>query len=151
MITKSVLPLPEKVEKDTTWTQAFANEMPGIGVQTAETTYSVAGPESVDGKDLIKIAGVTELTFEPAENPRAELEITSQEATAAYYFDATAGHMVKSSGTQNMGMELSGPQELTQEIKETVTMRLGKSPDKKPAAEEKKEKGRGEEITSATV
>jgi hypothetical protein len=76
LITKSVLPLPETLGKDVTWTQSFDNPIPGIGTQTAETKFSLAGEEMVDGKMATKIAAVTELTFEPDENPRAELEIT---------------------------------------------------------------------------
>ncbi len=137
LISKSVLPLPEVPGKDVSWAQAFENPIPGIGTQTAETKFTVSGDEVVDGKKLVKIAGVTELTFEPAENPRAELEITEQEATSTFYFDAEAGVLVKSSGTQVAAMELTGPQEVTQQIKEKSSMRQGKSPDK-PAEEEKK-------------
>ncbi|HWA48790.1 MAG TPA: hypothetical protein VG742_10975, partial [Dongiaceae bacterium] len=48
--------------------------------------------------------------------------------TAVYFFDAKAGHMTKADGTQEMTMELSGPQEITQKVKETMSMKLGKSP-----------------------
>jgi hypothetical protein len=48
---------------------------------------------------------------------------------------------VSADGTQQMGMEVSGPQEASQEIKETMKMRLGKSPDK-PAAEAKSEEAK---------
>ena len=138
LITKSVLPLPETGGKDATWTQAFENPIPGIGKQTAETTYSFAGDETIDGKKATKIVGITELTFEPEENPRAELEIVEQEAKATFFFDAAAGQLIKSSGTQKAAMELTGPQEVTQEINEKVAMYQGKSPDKPAEAEAKK-------------
>jgi hypothetical protein len=137
LITRSVVPLPETTDKAVTWTQAFDNPIPFIGVQTAEIKYSLAGNEMVDGKKLLKISAVTELTFEPEENPRAELEITSQEGSSVVYFDAEGGRMIKSNGSQASSMEMSGPQELTQEIKETSSIRLGKSPDK-PLADESK-------------
>ncbi|HTM53543.1 MAG TPA: DUF6263 family protein [Pirellulales bacterium] len=134
LITRSVQLLPEKSDKS--WSQSFENVMPGVGTQTTELKFSRSGDESVDGKKLEKIAQVTELTFEPAADARAELEITGQEGSGTIYFDAAAGHTIKSSGKQTTSMELSGPQELTQEISETSSMRLGTSPDK-PA--EKKE------------
>jgi hypothetical protein len=130
LIAKSVLVLPEKQGE---WSQSFDNVMPGLGTQTAETTFTAAGSEKKDGQELAKITAVTELSFEPEENPRAELEIMSQEASSTYFFDRAAGHLVSSSGTQQMGIEVSGPQEVSQQIKETTSMRLGKSPDK-PAA-----------------
>jgi hypothetical protein len=130
LITRSVALLPDKPGKDATWSQTFENPMPFIGTQTTEIKFSLAGDESVDGKKLQKINAVTELMFEPAENPRAELEITAQEGSGTIYFDAEAGHMVKSNGTQSTAMEMSGPQELTQEISESSTIRLGTSPDK---------------------
>jgi Family of unknown function (DUF6263) len=139
LLVKSVLPLPETSGKDVTWTQSFDTKIPMIGTQTAETTFSVAGMEKQDGKLLAKISAVTELFFEPIENPRADLEIMSQEAGATYYFDPEAGHMVKADGVQQANMEVSGPQELTQDLKETMSMRLGKSPEK-PAAEEENAK-----------
>jgi hypothetical protein len=139
LIAKSVLILPET--KDADWTQSFENALPGLGKQTAETKFSSAGMETKDGRALAKITSVTELMFEPEENPKAELEIMSQEASATYYFDPAAGHLVSADGTQQMGMEVSGPQEASQEIKETMKMHLGKSPDK-PAAEAKSEEAK---------
>jgi hypothetical protein len=138
LIAKSVLLLPEAKGED--WTQSFENAMPGLGTQTAETTFTVAGAEEKDGKKLAKITSATELMFEPDENPKAELEIMSQEAKATYLFDPEAGHLVSAEGTQQLGMEVSGPQEASQEITETMKMHLGKSPDKpaeKKAAEAK--------------
>jgi hypothetical protein len=131
LIAKSVLILPES--KDADWTQSFENALPGLGKQTAETKFSAAGTETKDGHELAKITSVTELVFEPEENPKAELEIMSQEAAATYYFDPVAGHLVSAQGKQQIGMEISGPQEATQEITETMKMTLGKSPDKPPA------------------
>ena len=62
--------------------------IPFVGTQTTEIKFSLAGNEKVDGKDLVKIATVTELTFEPADDARAELEITAQEGSGVFYFDA---------------------------------------------------------------
>jgi hypothetical protein len=135
LLTRAVVLLPEAAGKD--WTQSFDNPIPFIGRQTAEITFSLAGTEDVDGKKLEKIVTKTELMFEPEENPRAELEITAQEGSGLVYFDAQAGRMVKASSSQSSALEMSGPQELTQEVKETSQIRMGKSPDKPLAAETK--------------
>ncbi len=134
LIEKSVLPLPDAApDKDVTWNQHFENTMPSIGTTMTDTTFSMAPDETVDGKKLAKISAGTELTFEPVEKPVADLEILSQEASATFYFDREAGHLVKSNGSQSFFMELSGARELTQDMKETFSMHLGKSPAGKPA------------------
>jgi hypothetical protein len=140
-VEKSVQPLPETAGKDATWKQSFENPIPRIGTQMSETTFTFAEAETKDGKNLQKIASATELTFEPAEDAQADLEITSQSASGAVYFDPAAGRVVKAEGTQSSVMEISGARELIQEIKETTSMRMGKSPAAKPADKdgEKKE------------
>jgi hypothetical protein len=135
LIEKSVLPLPEgAAAKDVTWKQHFENAMRGMGSQMTDVTFSFAGPEKVDGKSVEKIAAVTEMTFEAAESPMADVEITAQEGSATFYFDPQAGYMVQAKGTQTFVMEITGNREITQDIKETMTMRLGKSPAAEPAA-----------------
>ncbi|MGD9723927.1 MAG: DUF6263 family protein [Pirellulales bacterium] len=128
LISQAVVPLPETAEKDVTWTQAFENEIPFLGKEIAETTYSLAGDEDVDGKKLTKISSKTEVLFEPEANPRAEMEIVEQDSSATAYFDAAAGHLVKSDGKQTTVKEISGQQEVSQNITETFKMYLGKSP-----------------------
>ncbi len=145
LISKSVLPLPETSGEDTTWTQSFENVLPGMGTQISETTFSVAGVEQQDNQKLAKITAETELLFEPEENPRAELEIVDQSAEATYLFDRAGGHMAKADGFQELTMEVSGPQEVTQKIKETMSMKLGKSPTDKSVTDEKKEDKKDEE------
>jgi hypothetical protein len=140
LIEKSVLPLPEAAAaKDVTWKQHFENAMRGMGSQMTDTTFSFAGPEKLDGQSVEKISAVTELTFEAAESPMADVEITAQEGSATFYFDPQAGRLVEGKGTQTFVMEITGAREITQDMKETMTMRLGKSPAGKPPAEAEKE------------
>ena len=124
-------------EDGVTWTQAFENVLPMLGTEFAETTFSLGGEESVDGKKLTKIDAKTELLFEPEENPRMEMEILEQEGSATAYFDNEAGHLVKSEGKQKAVKEISGQQEVSQDITETFKMYLGKSPAAEKKAEEK--------------
>ncbi len=141
MIEKSVLPLPDAAQpKDVTWKQHFEHPIPLIGTQMIDTTFSFAGSETVDGAPLVKISSATELTFEPEENPRADLEITDQQSSANYYFDAEAGRLVKSSGSDSSSLELTGQQDLTQQLTETWSMRLGKSPEAKASEADAKTK-----------
>jgi hypothetical protein len=137
LLSRSVLPLPEATGDDVTWTQSFVNELPGIGVMTSETTFSAAGEAEQDGKKLAKITAETEILFEPAEEPKADLEIVEQAATATYLFDAAGGHMVKADGVEDRTMELTGPQEIVQTIKDTMSMRQGKSAEDKSVTDAK--------------
>ena len=142
LVTKSVLPLPAETGTDVTWKQHFENPIPRAGIQMTDITYSLAGPGTEDGKPVTKIAAETELTFEPEENPMADVEIASQEGKSMFYFDTSAGRMLKAEGVQSFVMEISGPREMTQDVKETVKMYVGKSPDPKPAekkADDKKD------------
>ncbi len=134
LVEQAVMPLPESAEEGTTWTQAFENELPMLGTEFSETTFSIGGDETVDGKKLVKIEATTELLFEPAVEPRMEMEILEQDSTTTAYFDKDAGHLVKSEGTQKAVKEISGQQEISQDMTETFKMYLGKS----PAAAEKK-------------
>ncbi|REK10484.1 MAG: hypothetical protein DWQ37_16505 [Planctomycetota bacterium] len=134
LIEQSVVPLPEEATAEAEWSRSFENAMPGMGTQFSETFFSYEGPEKVDGKELAKISGETEILFEPEENPRADLEIMAQESGATFLFDAQAGHLVKADGSQHLEMEITGPQEVSQVITEKMSMQLGKSPEK-PAAE----------------
>jgi hypothetical protein len=137
MLTRSVLPLPETTGDDVTWTQSFENEIPMMGTQISETTFSVSGAEQKDGQELTKITAETEILFEPSEEPRADLEITDQAAAATYFFDAAAGRMTEASGMQELTMEITGPQEITQDVKETMSMTSGKSPADKSVTDAK--------------
>ncbi len=128
LVEQAMLPLPETAEAGTTWTQEFENELPMLGTEFAETTFSLGGEETIDGKKLVKIEATTELLFEPAENARMEMEIIEQEGSVTAYFDNEAGHLVKSEGTQKAVKEMSGQQEVSQDITETFKMYLGKSP-----------------------
>jgi hypothetical protein len=141
MIQKSGLPLPEKpVAGDAKWSQKFENVMPNAGTQKTDVTYSYAGSETQEGKSLEKITCKFQLTFEPAENPQADVEITEQDGSATIYFDSAAGRTVKATGKQKMIMEIAAPnREMTREVTETNSIREGKSPDK-PEETKKEEK-----------
>ena len=133
MITRSIVPLPEKpVSPDINWQQSFTEEMRGAGVKKTQITYSTSEKTSQDGHEIQKIAAKTDLTFEPAEESQVDIEIEEQEGTMAIYFDVNAGRTVKSEGRQKQVIAITAPnREITQEVDEKVTVRQGKSDDGK--------------------
>jgi hypothetical protein len=138
LIEQAVLPLPQTDDEDETWSREFETEIPFLGTEFAETTYSLDGSGTVEGKKLVKIAAETEVLFEPAEKPRAEMEIIEQNSSATALFDAEAGHMVKSDGTQLMVKEISGQQEVSQNLTESFKIYLGTSPASTPEVDERR-------------
>ncbi len=141
MIERGFVLLPEKpVAQDVTWKQSFENVMKGMGVEKTEVTYSSDESETKDGHVIQKIAAKSDLTFEPEENPQADVEIDEQEGSSTVYFDVDAGRTVKVEGKQKVVRAIVAPnREITVEQNEKVTVRQGKSPDPKPA-EKKEEK-----------
>lgn len=131
MVTRSIVPLPEKpVTPELTWSQSFAEEMGGAGVKKTAVTYSASDKKAKDGHEIQKIDAKTELTFEPAENSQTDIEIEDQEGELAIYFDVDAGKTVKTEGRQKQTIAISLPnREIVQELDETVVVRQGKSDD----------------------
>jgi hypothetical protein len=138
LIEKSVLPLPEGQGNEVTWTQHFEEPLPQMGTKMTDVTFSFAGPEKLDGKDAMKVTALSEMTFEAADAPLADVEITEQEGTATFYFDPAAGRMLKADGVQTFIMEVTGAREITQTMKETMSMRAGKSPAAAPPEKDAK-------------
>jgi uncharacterized protein (UPF0333 family)/uncharacterized membrane protein YgcG len=138
MITRSIVPLPEKpVAPDVNWTQSFAEEMRGAGVKKTEVTYSTSEKTTEDGHEIQKIAAKSDITFEPAEESQVDIEIEEQEGDMTIYFDVNAGRTVKAEGNQKQVIAITAPnREITQEVDEKVTVRYGKSDE--PAKDEKK-------------
>ncbi|HVU90289.1 MAG TPA: DUF6263 family protein [Pirellulales bacterium] len=133
MITRSIVPLPEKpVTPDVKWSQSFAEEMRGAGVKKTEVTYSTSEKTSAEGHEIQKIAAKSDITFEPAEQSQVDIEIEEQEGDMTIYFDVNTGRTVKAEGVQKQVIAITAPnREITQEVEEKVTVREGKSDDGK--------------------
>lgn len=130
LIARMVQRLPDESAADDSWTLELETEQRGAGVQTEEITYKLDGDETYDGKPVVKIAAKSELFFEPADDAQMDVEITEQKGVATILFDKQAGCLVKSSGTQEVTKEMVGRgREIVQQIKETATMTLGKTPE----------------------
>ncbi len=135
MITRSVVPLPEKaVSPDITWSQNFEEEMRGAGVKKTAVTYSTSEKSSAEGHEIQKIAAKTEITFEPAEESQVDIEIEEQDGAMTIYFDIDSGRTLKTEGVQKQVIAITAPnREITQEVEEKVIVRQGKSGDGKDA------------------
>jgi len=135
MITRSIVPLPEKaVTPDVSWKQSFEEKMMGAGVKKTEVTYSTSEKSSAEGHEVQKIAAKNEITFEPAEESQVDVEIEEQEGGMAIYFDVESGRTLKAEGKQKQVIAITAPnREIVQEVEETVTVRQGKSGDGKDA------------------
>ena len=129
MITRSIVPLPEKpVTPDVNWKQSFAEEMGGAGVKKTEVTYSTSEKTSADGHEIQKIAAKSDITFEPAEESQVDIEIEEQEGDMTIYFDVNAGRTVKAEGKQKQVIAITAPnREITQEVDEKVTFALARA------------------------
>jgi len=139
MITRSIVPLPEKpVTPDISWTQNFEEKMMGAGVKKTEVTYSTSEKTTAEGHEIQKIAAKSDITFEPAEESQVDIEIEEQEGDMAIYFDVSAGRTLKAEGNQKQVIAITAPnREITQEVDEKVVVRQGKSDDGKGAKDSK--------------
>jgi hypothetical protein len=114
---------PEKaVAKGDKWTSKSELSMPAIGKAAVETEFEYEGPETVDGKQLQKIA--QRVTIKPDEkNANTAFKFQPLKTTGTMYFDNEAGRLVKNVGKTSFkaDIEVMG-QKLQQEGESTVRM-----------------------------
>lgn len=137
MVGRAVVKLPEDATAEgAEWHQEFETKLGPLGVQRTKVTFSYAGDEERDGKNVRKIATSEELTLELAGGGEIEMELVGQEASGAIYFDPAAGRVVEATNTQKVEMEgdFMG-NEIFQERSTTTTLKAGTSADL-PAEEE---------------
>lgn len=114
----------EAVEKGKTWDQKADMKMP-FGTMVVAQKFTYQGPESKDGKTLEKIGLKANVTLEPDPNAQVAMKLKDQGAQGTAYFDNQAGRLRNLQMNQNMQMEINaGGQNLTQNIRQTVTLRL---------------------------
>jgi hypothetical protein len=127
MMDQSGLLLPAKpISKGATWDQKFESKSPG-GTMKVESTNTYDGPVAKDGKQLEKITLKPKITLEADPNAPAKITLKSQEATGTALFDNAAGRLVETNMKQDLEMAVSAMgQEISQKMKQTVTMKLVK-------------------------
>jgi hypothetical protein len=125
MFEQSSMVLPEKpVSPGTTWQQKRSVETAGIGNLDIDVTYTDKGP--AEGKpNLREIDGAVSMQFRAPENAAVTISVKDQDASAKFFFDAAGGFLSRSELKQKMQMEIAaGGQSMTQDINQTVAMRL---------------------------
>jgi hypothetical protein len=85
--------LPEKLEPGVTWTAKTEANMPGVGTQTATTTYRYEGPREVDGKVMEVFSATLDMKFAGGQVP---VEITNQESKGEILFNRAEGRLESS-------------------------------------------------------
>ncbi|HZU36642.1 MAG TPA: DUF6263 family protein [Gemmataceae bacterium] len=131
MVQQSI-PLPkEPVAKGKKWDQKLNVKLGPVGTMTGKNIMTYEGSTEEHGKELQKIAFKPEVKLTPAEGSPIKFELKKQDAKGTMLFDNKAGHIVQTNLTQTMELAASiGGQDMTQKIKQTVSMKLAGSGNK---------------------
>ena len=117
LIKQASMVLPEKVEKDWKRTQPHTIKNALLGKMTADTTYTYAGTETVDGRELAKFDVAVEIAFDEEKKGLAKVAIKKQDSSGSIYFDPAAGRMDHTHVKQNLELDVSiAGQEVKQKI-----------------------------------
>jgi hypothetical protein len=128
MFAKNSGSLPEQpVSEGMTWEDAWDQEAGGMTTST-KAHYTYVGKQTVDGKQLDKIAVKTEVSLTPGADAQVnEVTVDSQENTGEILFDNVAGRLHSAKTNQNLTMTASvAGMELA--IKSTATSSMTMTP-----------------------
>lgn len=143
-IERAFIPLPEGEAKEgETWKQNIENKFGRAGTQKLEITYTLAGMEDKDGKQVAKIDSKSNMTFVPNEEGGGEVdaEIEEQKGSGSVLFNATAGRIVEAKSNQQVVMTMiARDNEITQDFTTVTSLTEGKS--KNAPAKEKKDESK---------
>ncbi len=110
----------EPVNPGDTWSRVATIENPVTGDMTVASAFRYVGKETVDGRELEKIA--MEITMSVGEGGTATVSISDQSSEGLTYFDNVLGRFVRGEATSKMTMQISIlGQEMKQEIESTTT------------------------------
>jgi Family of unknown function (DUF6263) len=120
MIKESSLILP-KESLDKPWTRQKKVPMPPIGSLVLDTTHKYEGTEN----DQVKVVSETKASVEVDPANKIDAKIASQEGKGAFYFDAKAGRVARSTVTQKVEMVVSmGTNKVSQSTNSETEMKL---------------------------
>jgi hypothetical protein len=103
-----IMALPEEaVVAGKTWQRHSDLNPPGVGKEDIDTTYTYAGNETKDGRELEKLDLSVIMKFTPDEKQATAVEIKEQDTTGAIYFDNAAGYLVQSDATSKLQLQIS--------------------------------------------
>jgi len=121
LVRQAAFVLPEKLEPGTQWSSKTEASMPGIGTQTAETTYRYEGPKDVEGKTLEVFVPKVTIKFTGGEIP---VEVARQESKGQILFNREAGRLESSHLKLDTEMKMTlGAEVATQTVEQTVDMK----------------------------
>jgi hypothetical protein len=121
MIGQASFAMPEKLAAGDQWTQKMEMQLPGIGKQTAETTYKYEGPKEVEGKEYEVFTPSLKISYEGG---ATQVDVGDQKSEGQILFDSEAGRLEKSELKQNMTLTLSaGGQSIDQKLEQTIEMK----------------------------
>jgi hypothetical protein len=121
MLTQSSPPaFPESpLEPGKTWSDKPARVPSPLGTLVINKTYTFQGPDSKNPR-LMLIVVDTRVALEPAAGANIP-EIRKQEGKGTMTFDAEAGHVVNTRGTQRLEMAITVMDQRIEQVVETTT------------------------------
>jgi hypothetical protein len=107
------------------WNDESLYEAAQLGKQKVKSTFTYAGPKTLQGKPAEQIDAVVTLEVLPPEQQAAKIDIKEQHGTGTIYFDAAAGHLLQSTTTMKLKMAIEfGGQSLTTDATTNRTFQL---------------------------
>ncbi len=102
LLMQAAVELPEQeVKADSKWAATFTTQT-ALGTLKQARTYTVASPESVDGKQLERINISGQLTIEDSEQAPNRSQLIDQDLTGTMLFNGEAGHLAHSQSLQKL-------------------------------------------------
>lgn len=106
------------------WQKQYDLQMPQLGKVTGEETYTLEGPDSLEGQQCLRIASRSKIEIAPEKDgplAQAGAKFEIQPIDTKYFFDNQAGRLLKSEASQQMQIVLNTG---TADIQMDVTVRL---------------------------
>lgn len=121
LLSNAALPLPAKpVKVGETWNHEQSN--PGFKLKL---TYTLAGPEQVEGKELDKIDITGEMSLEKPPAQDVQVQLAKQDIQGAAHFDAKHGRLADAQISQKTTLNIkAGQRSAQQEVQVMMTNRL---------------------------
>jgi len=112
----------EAIKPGATWNQTLSSKTP-FGTMKVEQALEYKGVKDRDGKMLAEIAITPTISVTP--DAKATVKLKEQKGQGSAFFNPESGRLAELSATQSMTLEVSvGGQEITQEIRQNVNMKL---------------------------
>jgi hypothetical protein len=121
-----VMAMPEEaVTAGKSWQHHSEQNPPGVGKEDIDTTYTFAGSETKDGRELEKLDLTVVIKFTPDEKQQTAVEIKEQDTKGVIYFDNAAGCLVQSDAASKLLLQISlQGNKLTQNMQIVSRMQL---------------------------